>query len=140
MRRTTNRRPIMITESKLRKIIKSVIIENIELSKWNDTQDEISRAAAQKFLRNDSYEYPEDFYKIKARMPSNYVLIDPDSPDMSGEDKASLMAYGKHVDAFIPMGAFDESVATDFYGDEIVDKRFAIIKSMSGHKYFKVEI
>ncbi len=119
-----------ITERRLRQIIKNVIKESSELGKWNDTQGEISADHARDCVRSGKYSYPSDFKKLKARMPGNYPLINPDG-EATRDEMVSLMAYGEHVDAFIPMGAYE---------NQMDGKRYVIIKTMAGHQYFQVEI
>lgn len=117
-----------ITERRLRQIIRSVIKESSELGTWNDTQGKISAQDARSYARSGRYSYPEDFEKLKARMPGNYPLVDPDD---RSQDMSKMMAHGEHVDAFIPMGAYE---------NQMDGKRFVIIKTMAGHEYFQVEI
>ena len=66
-------------------------------------------------------------------MPSNYPLINPDG-GATRDEMISLMSHGEHIDAFIPMGAYEQRDLANR------SKRFVIIKTMSGHQYFQVEI
>jgi hypothetical protein len=121
-----------ITERRLRSIIRSVIKESSELGTWNDTQGKLNPETARSFMLKNKkeYRYPEDFEKLKARMPGNYPLINPDGGG-TRDEMVSLMAYGEHIDAFIPLAAYE---------NEMDNKRFVIIKTMAGHEYFQVEI
>lgn len=78
------------------------------------------------------YRPKEDFVKLKAIMPDNYPLVNPD-PDIvkTPEDVTNLIIYGQENDAFIPVGAYEDAMS---------DKRFVIIMTMVGHEYFQVEI
>ena len=92
-----------LTEKRLRNVIRSIIRESA-LDTWSDTQGKINASEARSYKSRGNYRYPEDFDRLKSRMPSNYPLVDPDGAMKSGGAR-ELMAYGEHVDAFIPMYA-----------------------------------
>lgn len=123
---------MLITESRLRSIIRDVIKESEELGTWNDTQGKLDTNRAKLIVQRNkkAYKYPEDFNKLKERMPGNYPILDPDNPELSQAEKIEQMKYGESVDAFIPEATYVRD-----------DKRFVVIRTMiAPFEYFEVQI